>query len=76
MDNAAAYVKAACPSSFDKSIDRTMTKGDTKANDERAARLAQALRANLHRRKAQARAVGDREESGTDCAANGDKAGQ
>ncbi len=59
MDNAAAHVKAACRSSLDKSIDRTMKKPEPKPTDERAARLAQALRANLHRRKAQARGLDD-----------------
>ncbi|MET0374027.1 MAG: hypothetical protein ABW128_07190 [Rhizorhabdus sp.] len=36
-----------------------MKKGDAKPADDRAARLAEALRANLHRRKAQARAAAD-----------------
>ncbi|MES2496620.1 MAG: hypothetical protein V4618_10925 [Pseudomonadota bacterium] len=36
-----------------------MKKPEPKPTDERAARLAQALRANLHRRKAQARGLDD-----------------
>ena len=37
---------------------------DAKPSDDRAARLAQALRANLHRRKAQARAIDDGTDGG------------
>ena len=37
---------------------------DAKSADDRAARLAQALRANLHRRKAQARAIDDGTDGG------------
>jgi hypothetical protein len=61
MDNRSARVKAACRSSSDKIIDRAMKKPDPKAEPNsaaaRAERLTQALRANLHRRKAQARAI-------------------
>jgi hypothetical protein len=73
MDNAATHVKAACRSSFDKSIDRAMKKAepqpaDAKSAADRAARLAQALRANLHRRKAQARAIDDGADGGEESA--------
>ncbi len=44
---------------FDKIIDCAMKKPDPTPKDERAERLAQALRANLLRRKAQARALDD-----------------
>jgi hypothetical protein len=61
MDNGAPRVKAACRLSSDKIIARPMkdrpTKPAAKGEGDRAARLAEALRANLHRRKAQARAV-------------------
>jgi hypothetical protein len=57
MDNRSRRVKAACPLLSDKIIDRAMKKPDPAPKDERAERLAQALRANLHRRKAQARAI-------------------
>ncbi|WP_200933242.1 MULTISPECIES: hypothetical protein [unclassified Sphingomonas] len=43
-----------------------MKKAEPKPHDERAARLAQALRANLHRRKAQARALDEQDEPGAD----------
>ncbi len=39
-----------------------MKDGISKGKDERAERLAQQLRANLHRRKAQARALDDKPE--------------
>lgn len=67
MDNAAPAVKAACRLCCDMAIARIMKKADgqparksgpTESND-RADRLAEALRANLHRRKAQARAATD-----------------
>jgi len=38
-----------------------MKKPGSKPEDDRAARLAQALRTNLHRRKAQARALDEKE---------------
>lgn len=57
MDNGAAHVKAACRLYFDMAIDRGMKKPTATAAEERAARLAEALRANLRRRKAQARAA-------------------
>ena len=58
MDNGRARVKAACRLSVEVGIDRRMKKRDPAA-DDRAERLAQALRANLRRRKAQTRAVED-----------------
>ena len=39
-----------------------MTKAPVKPADDRAARLAEALRVNLHRRKAQARAAREAED--------------
>jgi len=57
MDNAGACVKAACRLSCDMSIHRFMKKADATPADDRAARLAEALRTNLRRRKAQARAA-------------------
>ena len=59
MDNAGAGVKAACRLSCDMAIDRPMKKADPKLAEDRAARLAEALRANLRRRKAEARGVAD-----------------
>ena len=61
MDNGGGRVKAACRLSADELIDRAMndrpSKPAPKSDHDRAARLAEALRVNLHRRKAQARAV-------------------
>ena len=57
MDNGKARVKAACRFAVELSIDREMRKHDPASPDDRAERLAQALRANLRRRKAQARAA-------------------
>ena len=57
MDKAGARVKAACRLIALLAIDRAMKKPNAPSADERAARLAAQLRANLHRRKAQARAV-------------------
>jgi len=61
MDKAAARVKAACPLLSDKIIAHRMKQPTplppAKPQDDRAARLAEALRVNLHRRKAQARAA-------------------
>lgn len=61
MDNGAGCVKAACRLPLDKIIARPMkdrpTRPAPKRDGDRATRLAQALRANLHRRKAQARAA-------------------
>ena len=61
MDKAAPRVKAACRLPSDKPIDPAMKQRPTKsspgANGDRDNRLAEALRANLHRRKAQARAA-------------------
>jgi len=37
-----------------------MKKAEPRTGEERAERLARALRANLHRRKAQARAIDDK----------------
>ena len=51
MAKATAQVKAACDT-YVAAANRT---GMTKAEEERQARLAQALRDNLRRRKAQAR---------------------
>jgi len=67
MDNATPAVKAACRLYCDMAIDHIMKKADDQRNDkscsagnaDRAVRLAEALRANLHRRKAQARATAD-----------------
>jgi len=64
MDNAAARVKAACRSSFNLAIRRSMKKDGSRPEDDRARRLAQALRANLHRRKAQARALDEPADAG------------
>jgi len=62
MDKAAPHVKAACRLSSDRPIDRVMKDRSPKPGDDRAARLAEALRVNLRRRKAQARAVQPRNE--------------
>jgi hypothetical protein len=62
MNNRSAPVKAACRLSDDKSNEAAMKDGISKGKDERAERLAQQLRANLHRRKAQARALDDKPE--------------
>lgn len=51
MANAATQVKAACDGNVAEANRTPMTK----AEEERQARLAQALRDNLRRRKAQAR---------------------
>ncbi|WP_429596911.1 hypothetical protein [Sphingomonas zeicaulis] len=51
MANAATQVKAAC----DRNVAAANPTSMTKAEEERQARLAQALRDNLRRRKAQAR---------------------
>ena len=63
MDKAGARVKAACPLLSIMIIARRMkdrpAQPAPRPTDDRAARLAEALRANLHRRKAQARAVGE-----------------
>ena len=67
MDKATARVKAACPMLSYKIIGHLMKQRTPRAEEHRAARLAEALRANLHRRKAQARAAaearGNNEES-------------
>jgi len=57
MDKAAARVKAACRLPCDLAIGRPMKDRRDQPADDRAARLAEALRANLRRRKAQARAA-------------------
>lgn len=57
MDNATPRVKAACRQIVLMVIDDAMKERTPKPLDDRGERLAQALRANLHRRKAQARAV-------------------
>ena len=56
MANSAAKVKAGCSLAVAQAIATLMSK----AEDERQARLAQALRDNLRRRKARAR-TGDRQ---------------
>lgn len=61
MENAAACVKAGCGALFSATIGRFMKE----KNEARAERLAEALRANLRRRKAQAR---DRDAPGADAA--------
>ena len=66
MDKAVALVKAACPLLSDKIIACPMKQRPPKPEDDRAARLAEALRANLHRRKAQARAAGEARKSDPD----------
>ena len=57
MDKATPRVKATCRLPSDKPIDPAMKQRPDKPADDRAARLAEALRVNLHRRKAQARAA-------------------
>jgi hypothetical protein len=53
-----------------------MKKAEPKPHDERAARLAQALRANLHRRKAQARALDEQDEPAGDPGAGAEPSDQ
>jgi hypothetical protein len=59
MDKARARVKAACPVLSYKIIACPMKQRSPRTEEDRAARLAEALRANLHRRKAQARAAAE-----------------
>ena len=70
MDKATPRVKAACPLLSDKIIARPMKqrppKPPPKKDGDRATRLAEALRANLHRRKTQARAQQGSDEAGKD----------
>ncbi len=55
MRGAPRYVKAACGEGRHQSSEQPMSKDDS----EKARRLAEALRQNLRRRKAQARGVSD-----------------